>query len=175
MYLFLPGNNKENKQWCESLRDLFDNGNKLMLYYDHWNSKGNIDWNTELNKIMVLDVKGKTYVVGKSAGCILGLKAQKLGYIDVDRYIFIGFPYYWAKQRGDEVDYLIDNLKTKALFIQKSKDPVMGFDELDTLLKAKSLNVSTLKYERDGEEDNNHEYADIKFLKKEIDKFVKDS
>jgi len=172
MYLFLPGNSKEHKKWGESLRDSFKEDNKLMLYYDHWKGEGNIDWNTELNKIMALDIKEKIYVVGKSAGCILGMKAQKLGYIDVEKYIFIGFPYNWAKQRGDEVDYLLENLKTKSLFIQKPKDPVIGYGELVSLLKAKRTNVDTLEYIRKGEEDNTHGYEDIEYLRDVITKYV---
>ena len=175
MYLFLPGNDKGNKQWCESLRDSFDEKDKLMLFYNHWIGEGNIDWNTELDKIMGLKIQGKTYVIGKSAGCILGLKAQKLGYIDVDRYIFIGFPYYWAKERKDEVDYLLDNLKTPSLFIQKPKDPVMGYKELKTLLNAKSLNVKTLEYKSNGEPDSDHHYADIQYLKECIQEYLKSS
>lgn len=173
MYLFLPGNNKENKQWCESLRDSFDEKEKLMLFYNHWIGDGSIDWNTELDKIMGLKIEGKTYVIGKSAGCILGMKAEKLGYLDVGAYIFIGFPYYWALNRGDEVDYLLENLKTKALFIQKPKDPVIGYKELDTILKAKSLNVKTLEYKRPNERDDDHNYEDIEYLKREINKFIK--
>ncbi len=41
MYLFLPGNNKGNKEWCESLKDVFE-GNNQMIYYDHWKGEGNI-------------------------------------------------------------------------------------------------------------------------------------
>jgi len=172
MHLFLPGNNKDNKRWCESLRDSFYEKDKLMLFYNHWNENGNIDWNTELDKIMGLKIQGKTYVIGKSAGCILGMKAQKLGYIDVDAYIFIGFPYYWALNRGDEVDYLLENLKTKSLFIQKTKDPVIGFEELDTILKARSINVKTLEYKRPSERDDTHDYEDIDYLNNEIRKFI---
>lgn len=175
MYLFLPGNNKENKGWCQNLRDSFNVSSKAMLYYDHWKGSGNIDWNTELNKILGLKIEGKVYVIAKSAGCILGLKADKLGYIDVEGYVFIGFPYYWAKGRGDEVDYLIDNLGKKALFIQKPKDPVIGFAELETILKAKSRNVRTLEYIRKGEPDNDHNYADIKYLQMVIQEFIKSS
>ena len=171
MYLFLPGNDKSNKQWCESLRDSFDEKDKLMFFYNHWIGGGNIDWNTELDKIIGLKIHGKTYVIGKSAGCILGLKAQKLGYIDVDAYVFIGFPYYWALNRGDEVDYLLESLKTKSLFIQKPKDPVIGYKELETILKAKALNVKTLQYKRPGERDNSHSYQDIIYLNKEIEVF----
>jgi predicted alpha/beta hydrolase family esterase len=172
MYLFLPGNNKENKQWCESLRDSFDVKNKIMLYYDHWKKEGNIDWNTELNKTIGLSNKEKVIVIGKSAGCILGMKAQSLGYIDVSAYIFIGFPYYWAVNRGDNVDYLLENLRTKSLFIQKPKDPVIGYKELSNLLKAKGINVKTLEYKREGEENDSHDYKDISYLKEQIESFI---
>ena len=54
MYIFLPGNNKENKQWCESLRDSFEGKNE-MIYYNHWNGEGNINWDIELEKIKNLN------------------------------------------------------------------------------------------------------------------------
>lgn len=173
MYLFLPGNNKENKQWCDELKDSFKAKNNLMLYYNHWDSEGNIDWDTELNKIVGLKIKEKTYVIAKSTGCILGLKAQKLGYIDVEKYIFIGFPYYWAKQRGDEVDYLLENLNTNTLIIQKSKDPVIGYDELETIIKTKGLNnIEMLLYERNNEPNDIHHYADIKYLNSIVEEYI---
>lgn len=171
MYLFLPGNNKGNKEWCESLKDVFE-GNNQMIYYDHWKGEGNINWDTELEKIKDLNIKEKVNVVGKSAGCVLGMKAHTLGYIDVNKYIFIGFPYYWAKQRGDNVDELLDNLKTDSLFIQKPHDPVIGYEELNTILRSKHLNVSTLGYERVTEPSNNHDYEDIQYLYKVISDFV---
>ncbi len=174
MYLFLPGNNKENKQWCESLRDTFHSKEKIMIYYDHWNKGGNIDWNTELDKIVALGIKDNIVVIGKSAGCILGMKAQSLGYINVSAYIFIGFPYYWAVNRGDNVDYLLENLKTKSLFIQKPKDPVIGYEELETILKARRIsNTQALEYRREGEEDNTHDYNDIPYLIDTINNFLK--
>jgi predicted alpha/beta hydrolase family esterase len=172
MYLFLPGYNPNNKRWYESLRDSFKVRDKLMLYYDHWENNKEMSWLDELEKIMVLNIQGGTTVIGKGAGCILGLKAQKEGILEVNEFVFIGFPYYWAKERESDVDFLIDNLNTKTLFIQKKKDPLIGHDELKTLLLAKSLNVETLLYERDGESDSDFNYKDVGYLKRVIENFV---
>ncbi len=171
MYLFLPGNNKENKQWCKSLKEAFE-GNNQMIYYDHWDSEGNIDWNTELEKIKELDIEEEINIVGKSAGCILGMKAQELGYVKINRYIFIGFPYNWALNRGDDVNPLLSNLTKPSLFIQKPYDPVIGYEELNMLLGGYGLDISMLKYQRSSEVDTNHSYDDIPYLKSVIEAFV---
>ena len=171
MYIFLPGNNKENKQWCESLRDSFEGKNE-MIYYNHWNGEGNINWDIELEKIKNLNITEKVNIVGKSAGCILGIKALNMGYIDVNKFVFIGFPYNWALQRGDNVDELLNYLKTPSLFIQKAYDPVIGYDELVKTVINKGLDMSTLKYQRTSEVENNHNYDDVSYLKDIITDFI---
>ena len=172
MYLFLPGNNKENKAWCELLKDSFPAQKKEMLYYDHWNGLGNIVWDTELEKIKRLGITEKTVVVGKSAGCILGMKAQNLGYLDVSCFVFIGFPYYWAINRGDNVDSLIEGLHTRTLIIQKPHDPVIGFNELRVIVEKKNSScIQMLEYRREGEDDSNHDYDDIPYLIERIQEF----
>ncbi len=171
MCLFLPGNTKDHKQWCESLMNAFE-GDNTMLYYDHWKGEGNIQWDVELEKIKDLNLTEPINVVGKSAGCILGMKAQRLGYINVNKFVFIGFPYNWALNRGDNVDELLDNLITPTLFIQKPYDPVIGYEQLKEIIDKKGLNVSIIKYQRPMEVDNNHSYEDIPYLKKVIESFV---
>jgi len=171
MYLFLPGNTKDHKEWCESLMNAFE-GSNTMLYYDHWKREGNIQWDVELEKIEDLNISEPINVVGKSAGCILGMKAQRLRYITVNKFVFIGFPYNWALYRGDNVDELLDTLTTPSLFIQKPYDPVIGYDQLKEIIDKKGLNVSMLKYQRPMEVDNNHNYEDIQYLQKIIESFV---
>lgn len=172
MYLFLPGNNVNNKEWCEILRDTYPDDEKLMLYYSHWDDEGSIDWNTELDRIMTLDIPNDPIIIAKSAGCVLGLMAQKLEYLKVKAFVFIGFPYHWASNRGDDIDYLLDNLTTRSLFIQKEKDPVVGYEELNTILKSKDLKMTAIKYERVDEANDNHRYKDINYIVSEASKFI---
>lgn len=175
MYLFLPGNNRENREWCEMLKNSFPAEKKEMVYYDHWNGIGNIVWDTELEKIRKLGIDENSFVVGKSAGCILGMKAQNLNYLRVSRFVFIGFPYYWAKNRGDDVDWLLGNLNVKTLIIQKPHDPVIGFNDLNEIVRVNGLGcIDMLEYRREGEDDNNHDYDDIPYLIERIKEFCED-
>lgn len=174
MYLFLPGNNRENREWCERLKDNFPAEKKEMIYYDHWNGMGNIVWDTELEKIRKLNISEDCFVVGKSAGCILGMKAENLNYLKVSRFVFIGFPYYWAVNRGDDVDSLLSNLDTKTLIIQKPHDPVIGFSDLKEIVKRNNCScIDMLEYMREGEVDNNHDYYDVQYLIERIEEFCR--
>lgn len=171
MYLFLPGNNKSNKKWCESLKNSFLTNKTEMLYYDHWDSEGNINWETELEKINNLNITENVTVIGKSAGCLLGIKALNLGYINVDKFVFMGFPYNWAKNRGDNVDELLKSLKTNSLFIHKPFDPVISYDSLVNVLNTLGVQYSNVRYHVDNEPDDNHDYNDISYLNDLISSF----
>jgi len=171
-YIFFPGNTPEHKEWCESLQATFNTTGSLMIYYDHWKTGGSVVWNTELEKIKRLNIAEECVAVCKSAGCMLSMLAFSKGYLNIKKFVFIGFPYLWLKGRGDDVDSLLKNWTQPSLFIQKPYDPVMPYTSLKILV-GKLPKAYTVEYLREGESNDDHSYKDVHYLHDLIVRFVK--
>jgi cobalamin biosynthesis Co2+ chelatase CbiK len=162
-YIFLPGNSSSNREWIDRLAREFDTPKKV-IHYSHWGSdKNGIDFNTELKKLANLSDE-EYIVVAKSAGSVLALKAIEEGILNVKKCFFIGFPMLYISKLGISIKELLDN-DVESVFIQKPKDYQIGFDELKTQISEIRNNSSFILYERDGEPDDNHHYADTQYLK----------
>ncbi len=164
--LYLPGNTTNNKEWIDKLaQDTNTSLEKDILHYSHWDTGEQIiNFNTELDRLENLIKDDEYIVVGKSAGCALGLMAYKKGILNVKRFIFLGFPYTWLENLGIDPDELLSDINRPVLFIQKPYDPVISFNDLKGRIEGISNFFTFLEYKREGEEDNNHNYGDTKYI-----------
>lgn len=171
--LFIAGESIHNKEWIESLeqnlRSLF-NETKIH-YHAHWTDNHDfIDLDKEVSSLKLeLNAWNKYIVIAKSAGSIATLRAIDKGYINPDKIIIMGFPYNWIKERKVEVDNILKNISTKILFIQKTNDPLISFQDLKNYLIGLNVKNYTLE-EMDGDD---HSYDDLNFIKNLISSFIK--
>jgi predicted alpha/beta-hydrolase family hydrolase len=171
--ILLPGNGKYNKEWIDEVRDNFENlfTSTHVLYYDHWfvDEERDIDLEAETKKLAEI-VKGlDDYVVfAKSMGSTLTIKAIHEGVIAPSKCIFTGHPVNWARERNYYVDEWIKGYATPTLFIQKTLDPVFGFEDLRNFLEEhKAENYELVEVEGD-----DHHYGDIEALKRMVTAFL---
>lgn len=165
-YIFLPGNSASNKEWIDRLAQEFDTP-KEVVHYSHWGSNENdLDFNTELKKLAGLS-NDEYIVIAKSAGSILALKAIEEGILNVKKCFFVGFPMLYISKLDVNIQKLLDN-DIESVFIQKRKDYQIGFDELKAQIPEIKESSSFILYERDGEPNDNHHYADTSYLKQII-------
>ena len=171
--ILLPGNNKGTKAWAQEIkrqvRDLFDIVE--IQSYNHWKTGGDIiDLDYELRMLYQYLNGRKDYILfGKSAGVLLALKGIYEKKLSPDRCMFLGLPFNWAIENGFPIEKWLKNFKTKALFVQKTSDPAMGYQDLKDLLKEKKAS----DYELIEVEGNDHDYKDICQIKELMAKLLK--
>lgn len=165
-FLYLPGNTANHKEWVDKLaKDTNSSLEKDILYYHHWDTGEQIiNFNTELERLKELVQEDEYMVVGKSAGCALGLMAYKKVIVNAKRFVFLGFPYLWLENLGIDPKELLSNLDKPVLFIQKPLDPVISFNDLKDRIGDMNSLFTFLEYKREGEPDNNHGYDDAKYI-----------
>jgi hypothetical protein len=172
-YIFFPGNSARNKEWIDSLASQFSNSPKEIIHYSHWyNEEESIDFEIELDKVEKLNIKDDCIAVSKSAGCYLSYLSQKRNILNIQRYIFIGFPYSWLEMKGFNPVEVLKKTGENLLIIQKGKDPAMSFDKLKNIIEENGISAEMIEYKRGGEPIDNHSYEDLEYLKETIDSFV---
>lgn len=172
-YVFFPENSAKNRIWIDSLANQFTDLPKEVIHYSHWESgEDSIDFQLELEKVRELNIKDDCIAVSKSAGCYLSYIANKENVLDIQKYIFIGFPYSWFEMKDINPIEMLKDIEKEILIIQKSEDPAMPFDQLEKILENNDINVKMIKYNREGEPVDNHSYEDVKYLKETIDSFT---
>lgn len=164
-YLFLGGNSIKNREWIKKLADEFNNP-KIILEYLHWEKENeNISFEAELKRLEKLGT-GKYTIVAKSAGCVLALEAIERNIIDVEKCFLIGVSFHLLKRVGDgEYNNILLESKIPITFIQKLNDPHIGYEELKKIMGNINSNNKCVLYDKSPEADNNHYYADTKYLK----------
>jgi hypothetical protein len=175
--LILSGNHKMNKEWSLDVgRELTNLFKKVkVVEYSHWDEEdGLIDLDIEAEKIKEIVEGWNEYIVfAKSAGTVLTAKCISGGILSPKRGIFVGFPYNWAEGQGHPLDEWMEDVKIPILFIHKPHDWVMEFEDLVNKIGEygnKSFEVD--KYIREGEPENDHHYADVKYVAELVKKFL---
>ncbi len=172
-YIFFPGNSFSNKEWIYTLSKEFLSEDKIILNYNHWGTeKRQIDFNKELEKIKLLNIQEDCIAICKSAGCYLSYLSSKNNYLNINKFIFIGYPYLWLENLKfnpiDALKYSNDRL----LILQKENDPVAGYTDLTKILEEEGIKADIMEYERIGEDNYTHDYEDTKYLMKKIEKYL---
>jgi hypothetical protein len=178
--VLLGGNAVINKEWVEEIAknvvDLFEKA--IVQDFYHWQSgEEDIDPDREVKQLESITKDWKEYIVlAKSAGTLVTLKALYEKRISPRSLIFFGFPYAWSKEKGWDTDKYLEDLKIPVFFIQKSEDWAMRYDDLEPLVKEKvKSKYRLLKYHRDGEPDDIHHYADIKYIRSLLKEWINES
>lgn len=169
--ILFSGNSLIHKEWIEevekTLKPLFDK--TYIQYYKHWDDEAEVIYlDKELNEAKKVISDYQNYVIfGKSAGTLLALKGISEGVFKPQSCVFVGLPVSWGRSYGFNVDDWIYKLDVPTLFIQKSKDPVMSYDDLVTYLDEREVN----KYHTVELEGDDHYYDDLDLLKELIEGF----
>lgn len=168
-YIFFPGNSISNKEWMNTLSLEFNSRDNLVLSYTHWD-KGDkqIDFNQELEKIKLLNIENDCIAICKSAGCYLSYLASKKNFLNIKKFVFIGYPYLWLENLKLNPTEALNYSNNNVLIIQKEKDPVIGYEELSKRLRENSIKGEVIKYVRKGGAIDTHHYEDTGYLKKII-------
>jgi hypothetical protein len=170
--LLLGGNHKSNKEWVEEvekgIKHMFDS--TFIQYYDHWEEKaGNIDFANELKKLIKNSENVKDLIIfAKSAGTLLTLRGVYEKKISPKKCIFVGTAIYWARSCGYDIDSWLRNFNVPTLFIQKTKDPAISYEDLLKLIQA--VNVTNFRISKIVGE--GHDYKDIREMTKLIREFI---
>ena len=141
--LLFSGNSLLHKRWIEevekTLKPLFDK--TYIHYYKHWEDKSPVIYlDYELEEVSKVLSGYKDYAVfGKSAGTLLALKGINDGILKPEKCIFVGLPVEWGKFYGFEVDEWVLGYSLPTLFIQKSQDPVLYYDDLVRYLEEQNV------------------------------------
>ena len=160
----LPGKSSKNKDWAEKVASIFEarNHTTSILHYSHWEPESaEFNFDSELRKLNTLVGKrNKIIIFAKSIGTILTLQAIHQKDIKPSACIFVGTAIEWAKESEKDIGLWLKEYSVPTLFIQKSEDPAISFDNLKRLLVASG----TKKYELLNLPGNNHEYEDAELL-----------
>jgi hypothetical protein len=160
--LLLPGNHPSQRQWIEMvyarLADLYDEA--VAVAYAHWEREeaGFIDFDAELQRLARTVAPDRRWgLLGKSAGVLLGLMAVQRQIVEPEIGFFLGTPVTWARERGLNVTPLLQGFPGRAVFVQKSHDPVGHAQDLwDTLQE-----IGMARYEVIELPGADHDYADL--------------
>jgi hypothetical protein len=171
--ILLGGNSKLNKGWIEevekTLSDIFDSTH--FHYYRHWENEEDKDINLayELEKLAEY-IQGKNdYVIfAKSAGTLLTLKGIFEGKIQPNACIFTGLAFTWAKHKKWDLDNWLENYNIPTLFIQKTNDPAISYQDLKQELGNHHV-INHIAQEIPGDD---HHYENVGELKVHIQKFL---
>lgn len=169
--VLLAGNSLNNKSWIEEVseqvKDLFQN--VRIQYYKHWETGDKlIDFDKESEELPKTTQGLNDYIVfAKSAGTILTLKGIEEGLLTPKACVFCGFPLGFAQSSNSPVGSWIPKIKIPLVFIQNTKDPVLGYQGLVDYLE--SLNLSNCKtIETPGETHDYEDYVLIRNTLKEL-------
>lgn len=172
--VLLGGNSPTNIAWLEAMEsNLKKEHNDVFVYrYSHWDTDVQlIELNKELENLQRELEGAKQYViVGKSAGALLTLKGISERKLHPSACVFLGTAVLWGREKGFDVDRWVKGFSVPTLFIQKSGDPAIAPDALESLLEesgAKNYKLHVIP----GEE---HEYAEYRELSQTIISFFKD-
>lgn len=164
--LLLPGNHPDQRGWIRSVRlalnDLF--AASEVVDYTHWNDPDqlNILMEHELTRLsrFTNDDRGRV-VLGKSAGAVLGILAANQGFIQPQKAVFIGLPLHFSRQKGAQIEQMLDNLEVPVLFIQQENDPVGSAADLQAMLNG----CPNLEYTLAVLPGKSHDYDDLGLLR----------
>jgi hypothetical protein len=170
--VLLSGNSISHKKWIEEVADtlkpLFD---KIYLqYYKHWETGDEVilmDHEIGVLKNALKDLD--SYLVfGKSAGTLLTMRAVYEGFLQPVKCVLVGVPVPWGEMHNFAVDAWSEEFSVPTLFIQKTQDPAMPFDDLSLYLQKQQVrNYRMVELEGDS-----HYYGELELLKDFIAEFI---
>jgi len=136
--------------------------NVKSLHYSHWDSEhNNFNFELESENLIKKMENGKNFIVfAKSVGAILALRTIHNKKLTPKACIFVGSAVRWARETQKGIDSWLQGYSIPTLFIQKTSDPAISFEDLKkTLTLSKAKNYKLLQLPGD-----NHDYEDIEPL-----------
>lgn len=166
--LILGGNSTKNIEWIKKMELLYlKDYNVNIIKYDNWYNENRINIENELEKIKNISLSKKIdIIIAKSIGMLLTVKAVNLNYINPKVIIFMGYPLKFFNE--EKIDIINDILelrnKSKMFFIQQNNDPQCSGSQIDKIINGKIPLIII--------EGNDHQYNQLKIIKKYIDNFI---
>lgn len=162
--VLLPGASVHNKEWIDSISSALNGSFRSIkvLYYLHWRTgKEKMDFSLELNRLISIIGNDKEYCIfAKSAGILLALKGIREKKLFPRKCVFAGFPLYFALENNLSPEILLKNFSIPSIFIQKTSDPALSFNQLRDFLDASRVkNFSIIEIQGDN---HNYSFDDVK-------------
>lgn len=164
----LSGQSILNKSWIEDVEKEFNKEfpNTSIIYYDHWDSDiKNINLEEETSKFisMVKECEDEYLVFAKSIGSIVFYNSVKKLVNKPKGVLVVGVPYDLALSMGFDMKNLSKEVDFHINIYQKELDP---FGKLEEIQKIEGGTVKVKEYVCVGESNDNHHYANTKYLLK---------
>ncbi len=162
--ILLGGNNIGNKKWIHGMENLFKPYFAThTLNYKHWETGDEwVNPDREMKRLAEISEKMGDYIIfSRSAGTMITLMGISKGLINPNRCIFVGISIKWSEYFDPDYDKWLKNFTTPSLIIQKSKDPAISTEKLQSFLAEKNFANYKLK-ELPGED---HYYGNIEELR----------
>lgn len=171
--ILLPGSRREsNEEWIQdvqkALDPLFDSSK--IIKYRHWDTgEPSTDIEHEFQSLAQLVLGLDEYLVfAKSIGVLVSLKAIYEQKIKPAKCVFVGSAISWALNENYPIREHLSGYAIPTLFIQKTNDPAISFQDLKTLVD--NLQVPNCRFtEIPGD---NHHYDDVDQIKDLIQNFL---
>ena len=173
--LVLAGGSERNRAWgegcVESYGAWFDS--TFFLHYNHWaTGEKNLDFPAELQKIKETiagaGLEGEWYIMAKSIGTVLAIKACAEGVVTPTACVFFGMPLNLVADSVFNGDFApVTFLTMPTLAYHNDQDPTANYEFTTTTLAkyAPTVKVQTLS-------GDNHDYLDFLTYAPEIKDFI---
>ena len=137
--IILPGNNWRNQEWTEEVERVLREDFVLtwILKYNNWESHTVVlDPEKECQKLIEkANEFGEYSIFAKSVGTLLCMKAVNEGKLHPAKCMFVGTAIKWGREQGWSVDEWVKGFSVPTLYVQKTDDPIMGFEDLRLALE----------------------------------------
>ena len=170
--LVLAGGSPRNRAWGEACKEFFKSGYDATFFiqYSHWDNGGsNLDFKVELEKIAETiknaDSEAEWYVLAKSVGSILTLKAVHAGIMNPVKCVFFGMPFSVFPENIYEDT--LSSFSVPTLAFHTDNDPTANYEIAKEKI-TKYLQTITFKTLSG----NTHDYLDFGEYEDEIKVFL---
>lgn len=171
----LPGQSIKNKEWIEKVEDRVKEmfSNSKIQYYKHWalgEKQTDIPFETEKFVKLVNEYEEDYVVFAKSIGSLIFLNSLKSLKRKPKAVLILGFPYYLVSRLGFDLKKLVENVDFRMNIYQKEFDTAGTYEEIKTL---SNEYVFVNMYECIDEPNDNHHYANYKYISKLLESLVR--
>ncbi len=162
--IVLPGNSARNKAWGEGMlsyyAEYFDSF--YLQEYDHWQTGANMDIVVEENKLRshVENIPRDTqlFILAKSAGTILCLRAVQAGFLSPAHCVFFGMPLQWAVTDVFGGNWeVLEGYNIPTIAFHNEYDPTANYEYTKKIIEDRMKSVSLVTTE--GHDHNYEDYS----------------
>ncbi len=154
----LPGFSLKNKGWAEEVKSkLPEHLNSQVIYWKHWQTENNNDWDPESEARTIIELIGtdQVNIIAKSLGSYVASLVLQLTSDKIEKLILCGIPLH--DMTDQEQNRMAINLRVIApqrlLCIQNAEDPHAQYEEVKQFLESVNPAINLTQKDR-----SDHEY-----------------